>query len=175
MDSNLSLTGMLATLEAQLAHYREQEAFHAGQEAFHAAQAVFHRERRAAAAAELEPLARCLEALRATVTAAADLAARGLPNVPAPAEPPAVDDLLGRRRLSLAKVVERIVERKAPDERFGPKSIAAEINETLGARLGRTVDERQVSVSLRWLARDRRIVLLQRGRPAWEAQYARQA
>ncbi len=68
-----------------------------------------------------------------------------------------------------------IVERKAPHERFGSRSIAAEVNQLLGDRpRRRVVNLRQVSVSLRWLAKKGRIFRFDPGRPHKEAQYVRE-
>jgi hypothetical protein len=163
MEPKLSVEEMLAGLETQIAHNAEREAFHAGREAF-------HHERRAAYAAELEALTRCRESLKASAAMAADLIARGLP---APAGPPPLEIPAMGRRFRLARVVETIVERKAPQERFGATAIAAEVNRLLGDSVRRRFDARQVSVALRWLAESRRIVRLEKGRPFNEAQYAR--
>jgi hypothetical protein len=164
MSSKASVEEILAQLETRIAHNAEREAFHAGREAF-------HQERRASYAAELEQLIRCRESLKASAEAAAELVARGLPA--APPEPPPLEIPAMGRRFRLARIVEKIVERKAPRERFGARTIIAEVNQLLGDR--RRVDERQVSVALRWLAESRKIVRLERGRPFHEAQYARGA
>jgi hypothetical protein len=168
MELNLSLAEVLARIEEQIGYHREQEAFHAGREAF-------HREQRTAHTAELEQLIRHSEAFRAAATATADLMARSLPAQPAATEPPSLTVERGRgRRLRLAGIVAQVVERKGPQERFGARSIAAELNELAGERLRGRVDERRVSVSLRWLAAKGRIFRVEEGRPYWEAQYVRE-
>jgi hypothetical protein len=151
----------MASLEAQIAHHRAQADHHAEKQAF-------HREHHEAHAAEVEQLTRTLESFRATAEAALALAARA---VPAPARVP----LPGRgQRFRLAKIVEGLLAGKSPRERFGPKSIATEVNRLYGEGLHRPVTPRQASVALRWLARKGKIAPLSDGRPFHEAEYTRQ-
>jgi hypothetical protein len=164
MDPKPSVTEMLARLEQQIAHNVEREAFHAGHEAF-------HRDQRSSYADELERLTRCRDSLKAAAETAEELMARVLPKVSAAPPPPQIPDM--GRRFRLARLVELVVERKAPDERFSPKSIAAEVNQTFGDRLTRRFSERQASVALAWLAKSGRIVRHEKGRPFHESQYAR--
>ncbi|HEX4498083.1 MAG TPA: hypothetical protein VIE43_20575 [Thermoanaerobaculia bacterium] len=164
MDSKPSVTEMLARLDEQIAHHAEREAFHAGHEAF-------HRDQRSTYAAELERLTRTRDSLKAAAEAAEELTARAVPKVAAAPPPPEIPDM--GQRFRLARLVEIVVERKAPHERFGPKVIAAEVNQTFGDRLRRRFDERQASVALAWLARRGRIVRHEKGKPFHESQYAR--
>lgn len=160
MDQAASMLEVMASLEAQIAHHRGQADHHAEREAF-------HRGHHAAHAGEVEQLTRTLEAFRATAEAALTLAARA---VPAPAALP----LPGRgKRFRLAKIVERLLEGKAHHERFGPQSIAAEVNRVYGEDLRSPVSARQASVALRWLIRKGKIVRLAGGRPFHESEYAR--
>ena len=161
MDQAASMLEVMASLEAQIAHHRGQADHHAEREAF-------HRGHHAAHAAEVEQLTRTLEAFRATAEAALTLAARA---VPAPAALP----LPGRgQRFRLAKIVERLLEGKTHQERFGPQAIAAEVNRLYGEDLRKPVSARQASVALRWLFRKGRIVRLSGGRPFHESEYGRQ-
>lgn len=158
MDS-ISLTAeVLENLRSQLAHHREQEALHGEREAF-------HRERRAAHAAEAEQLASHLTAFEAAM-AAASVAVRK-----APAEP---ERRFGQRsRFSINTAVFHVVSGKAPQEPFGLRAVTAEVNERFREALGRGVDERQVSVALRFLAGGGHIVLLKKGGAHREARYVR--
>jgi hypothetical protein len=164
MDSNPSVMEMLAGLEEQIAHNAEREAFHAGHEAF-------HREQRSSYAEELERLTLCRDSLKAAVATAEELMARVAPKVAAAPPSPEIPDM--GRRFRLARLVEIVLERKAPHERFGAKAIAAEVNQTFGDRLKRRFDERKVSVALAWLTKSGRIVRHAKGRPFHESQYSR--
>ena len=57
MDSKLSVTDIVARLEAQIAHLAEREAHHAGQE-------EAHREQRASYRAELDRLTQCRDSFK---------------------------------------------------------------------------------------------------------------
>jgi hypothetical protein len=133
---------------------------------------------RAAHAAELEQLVRHLESFQASAASAAGLAFRPLSATAVSiAEPAGADDLPPGRRISINAAVVRVLERKGPREPFGARAVAEEVNRRFAGRLKstKTVDERQVSVSLRWLASSRRIFRIERGRPHWEAKYVREA
>jgi hypothetical protein len=164
MVTNLSVAEVLARLEQQIGYHREQEAFNAGWEAY-------YHERRATHAAQLEQLTRHFEALKAVAAATADLLSQSLPGAPTPVK---VD--FGRgKRFRLARIVDQLVERKAPQERFGSQSIAAEVNQLMaGRRLRRVINQRRVSVSLRWLAKKGKIFRVDPGRPHKEAHYVRE-
>jgi hypothetical protein len=163
MDTRLSLASILSSLEAQIAHHREQESLHAEREAF-------HRGRRAEHAAELEQLVRHLETFKASAAGAVELAARlpiAAPNLRD------VDDLPIDRKPSINRLVARVVEDRAPEVPFGPRAITEEVNRRFAARLKAPLDMRQVSVSLRWLVADGRIVQQEKGRPHSESKYVR--
>ncbi len=88
-------------------------------------------------------------------------------------EPPSLEMPDMGKRFRLARLVELVVERKEPRERFGRRTIAAEVNQTFADHLRHPCTERQVSVALAWLAKSGRIVRHQKGRPFYEGQYAR--
>jgi hypothetical protein len=161
MTPTLSVADVLARLEAQVAFHQERERHHTEQESF-------HREQRALHAAESESLARHLEAFRAAAAPAVDLAVR---QVAMRREPQALE---AGERPRLIRLVERVVQGMAPEERFGPAKVRAEVERHYGAVLRDRVDVRKVSSVLRHLARRGRIHLVRRGRPRWEALYSRQ-
>lgn len=161
METPLSLSAILSSLQTQIAEHREREAFHAEREAF-------HRDRRAEHAAELAQLEKSFESLKASAEAAAKLAAR-LPQAP----PPPSDDLPVGSKVSISYLVNRVIERKAPQEAFGPVDVAAEINQRFAPRLKKEYDARQVSVVLRWMAKRGRIARTSKGRPWNQSQYVR--
>jgi hypothetical protein len=163
MDTRLSLASILSSLEAQVAHHREQESLHAEREAF-------HRGRRAEHAAELEQLVGHLETFQASAAGAVQLAARLPMAAPLPGD---VDDLPIGRKVSINKLVARVVEDRAAEEPFGPRAITEEVNRRFAARLRAPLDMRQVSVALRWLVAGGRIVQQEKGRPHWESKYVR--
>jgi hypothetical protein len=163
MATPLSLSSILSSLQKQISEHREREAFHAERE-------VFHRDRRAEHAAELEQLQKSFESLQASAEQAARLADR-LPQEP----PPPSDDLPLGRKVSISYLVQKVVERKGPQEPFGPVDIATEINQRYGPslKLKKDYDPRQVSVVLRWMAKTGRIARTEKGRPWNGSQYVR--
>lgn len=163
METPLSLSAILSSLQTQISQHQEREAFHAERE-------VFHRDRRAEHAAELEQLQKSFESLSSSAEHAAKLAAR------LPQElPPPLEDLPVGRKLSISYLVQRVIERRGPQEAFGPVDIAAEINQRFGPRLQlkKAYDPRQVSVVLRWLVKTGRIVRTEQGRPWNQSRYVR--
>ncbi|MFL6231620.1 MAG: hypothetical protein ACJ76N_00640 [Thermoanaerobaculia bacterium] len=162
MPSPLSLDEIVSRLESQIAFHREREDFHAAQEAA-------HREERARHAAELETLTRSLESLKAVGATAASLASRSLPSAPAPPPP----DPDAGRRLSLMRMVTRVVEALGPEQVFGPKAVTEELNRCYQDRLRRPVPERLVSVNLRRLLDAGQLRSVRKGRPHHEALFAR--
>src|SRR3954454_2268100 len=95
METPLSLSAILSSLQQQISEHREKEAFHAEREAF-------HRDRRGEHAAELEQLVKSFEGLKSSAETAAKLAAR-LPQAP----PPPPDDLPVGRKVSISALVAR--------------------------------------------------------------------
>lgn len=172
MDTSLSLGEALSRLEKRVADLRVQDAQHAEREAF-------HREQRAAIAAELEQLIPRLEAF----SGLADVAIPAPPEPPLPESPlpakqeaaPRMDDLRRGRRVPLTRLVAEVVKRKGAHERFGARSVAADVKQLFGdeALLSGPLSLPRISSVLRWLIRKRTIVLVSKGRPHQEAQYAR--
>jgi hypothetical protein len=166
VSTDLSVREVLARLEAQAALHREQEAFHAEREAY-------HREQRSAHGTELAEINRRLEAFRASAAEAVELAARHAPAAPAPDV--MQEDLGSASRPKLGRMVDLLLEAKPPEERFGPDGLAQEVNQRFAERLRRPVTAAQVSIVLRRLHRLGKIHQARRGRPRWEALYAKQA
>lgn len=166
MQTSRSVDEILASLE-------EQVAFHAERESFHAAQEEKHKEQRTTHAAALEEARSRLEAFRAAMTDAVELADRNAP----PRRPGPRDlkdeDLGSASRPKVGRMAWLLVQAKEPDERFGPVGLSAEINESFKDRLRRAVDPRQMSVVLRRLERRGFIHLVRPGRPYLEALYER--
>ena len=153
-----SIGEVMAHLEAQVELFKEREAYHSKQEAF-------HRDERSRYAAELETVARHLEAFRS----AAALASRNL----GPIAPVDNEDLGSASRPKLSRMVQMVLADVAPDFRFGVTWVSSEVNRRFGSRLRKPADERRISVVLRRFLRNGRLDLARRGRPHWEALYTR--
>jgi hypothetical protein len=163
MSTTLSVAEVLQKLEWQVAHHREQEALHAQQE-------VFHREQRAHHAAELEKVARHLEAFRSMAPEAAEVAARGQ----APPEPQNREELDPGPRPTLALLVKKVVEVTDGQDVFGPSVMAREVKRRFGARWRGAVDPRVVSGILRRLHENGLLCRVREGRSYHEALYCRE-
>lgn len=159
MSSELSLSQILANLEAQIDLHRKREIFHAERE-------LFHREQREVEAAELAAVIQSYEALKAVAGPAAEIAARV---VPAPAPPPQ-EELPAGTKIG-RKLVERVLADLPADEDFGPSRIAAELNRRYGKSLPKPADARFASTALRRLLDDGGIRLVRKGTPHHEALY----
>jgi hypothetical protein len=160
MSAGLSITDIVARLEAQLVVHREKEAFHAGQEAL-------HREQRSAHAAEVEKLTRSLETFRASAAEASDLADRVAPRRKAVA-------VSGGKKLSLNKRVAAVIAGFGPHEPFGTRKVTEEIHRQFEDSPREPVDPRMVSLALARMAKNRIIHRLRPGKPHHEAMYARE-
>lgn len=169
MGSELSVSQILTSLEAQMALLREREVFHAEQEAF-------HREQRALSAAEYEKVARSYESFKASAGEAAEIAVRAAAAAP-PSPPPAPprEELppgkVPRPHLLVAKVVADLPE----GEVFGCSGMAKEVNRRFGHALKKPLDSRLASTILRRLAAEGRIRVVQKGTPHNEARYTKEA
>ena len=161
MSTPLSIPDVVARLEAQAALHKEREAFHSQQEAF-------HRDQRAAHAAELERVSKNLEAFKAAAASAVDLAGRPAPLVATESES------LGPGRPKLARMVAQVVRGFGASERFGTKRVTQEIEARFRDVLRGPVDAKLVSITLRRMADAGRIHQVRRGRPHWEALYAKE-
>lgn len=159
--TELSLSEIAGRLRTRIELHRTREAFHAGQEAH-------HRDHRAAHAAELEALTRNLAALEAAAAAAVELASRPV------AAPPAAEPLpeLGKR-LTLPRMIDRVLGEKIPGQPFGAAEITAEINQRFRNALRRPLSPRLVSIALRRMRQSGRLQGVRKGRPHYEALYAR--
>jgi hypothetical protein len=157
----MSVSRLLAELEARVAHHESQEAYHAEREAF-------HREQRSVHAADLKIARERLEAYRAAAEAAGELVARSqLPSTPLE------DDLPPGASVRVSRLAARVVATKAPGETFGGASIAREVNQRYGKRLRRPAKARTVATALRRMAAAGRIRQVEEGRAHHEAQYTR--
>ncbi len=164
MRSSRTISEIVASLESQLAFYREKEELHARHE-------DFHREQRTFFGTEREKIERNLEAFGAAAASALELTEKTLA---APSGNEEAADLGSASSPRLGKMVELVIAGKSQSERFGPVGLAVEVNRRFGDRLRRPVNARQISVVLRRLQRLRRIYLVRKGRPHWEALYSRQ-
>lgn len=162
MTTDVSLAAVVSNLEEQIAFHREREAFHAGQEAQ-------HRQQREQHAAELELLTGNLETLKTAAQTAVELAAR--PGA-ASRQLTAADPDPGRRP-RLSRMVALVVASRPAGEPFGLAAVTAEIASRYRDRLRKGVDRRMVSVHLRRLLADGKLVAVRPGRPHHEALYAR--
>jgi hypothetical protein len=162
MKTKRSIAEVLSSLEAQAAFHRERESYHS-------AEAAAHQERQRIHAAELAEISRRLESFRAAAGEALDLSERAVPVALTEEE-----DLGPASRPNVSRMVELILEGKGEGERFGPATLAQEVNLRFGGRLRRAVSGAQISVLLRRLSEKGRIRLVRRGRPRWEALYVRE-
>jgi hypothetical protein len=159
VSSNLSISEVLADLEAQIAQLEKQEAFHARQE-------VFHREQRTACAGDLEKIRERYEGFKAAASAVGEVVQRKA----APALSPAKDD---GQKSTVSKLIARAVQDKPEGETFSPSSLARELSERYPNTLRRRLEGRTVSTALRRLAAQGRIRIVEEGRAFHEAVYAR--
>ncbi|HSU83364.1 MAG TPA: hypothetical protein VLR69_13160 [Thermoanaerobaculia bacterium] len=159
--TELSLSEIVGRLRTQIELHRRQEAFHAEQEAL-------HRDRRAVHAAELEALTRNLAALEAAAATAVELASRPAPALPA-AEP--LPEL--GKRLTLPRMIDRVLGEKAPGHPFGAAELTAEINRRFRNALRRPLSPRLVSIALRRMSAAGKLQDIRKGRPHYEALYSR--
>lgn len=161
MAVTMSPERLLAELEKQLAHHRQREAFHAEQEGA-------HRERRERHAEEAARIAQTAETLRASLTTALGIVA------PTLAEQTRDQDMdTGHLRI-LTRLVNRVIEGKPGDERFGAVAVTDEVNRRFANILGMPATQRQVALTLRRQARKGRIHQVRRGRPHHEALFVRE-
>lgn len=161
MRQEMSVSRLLAELEARVAHHESQEAHHAEQEAF-------HREKRATHAAELQSVRERLAAFRAAAEAAGEVVARS--QVPAA---PVEDDLPPGAPVLISRLAARVIATLPPGETFGGAAITREINQRYGKRLRRPARTRNVATALRRMANAGRIVQIEPGRAHREGLYRR--
>ena len=159
MSSELSLSQILANLEAKIASHREREAHHAEQE-------VFHREQRALQAAELATSLEHYEAFKAVAGPAAEIASSFATAAPAKTEE--IPSTMVR-----SKLVSQVVASLPAGEIFSPSRISAELDRRYGKDLRRPASARMVSNALRRLHAEGEVRLVQQGGPYHEALYTR--
>jgi DNA polymerase II large subunit len=159
VSSKLSISEVLADLEAQIAHLEKQEVLHAQQE-------VFHREQRTVCASDLAKIRERYEGFKAAAAAVGEVVQKK----PASARKTAEDD---GEKISVSELVTRAVRSKPEGERFSASSLAKELNQRFPKTLRRRVDSRAVSGTLRRLAAKGRIRVVEEGRAFHEAVYTR--
>jgi hypothetical protein len=163
MSSKLSLEEVLANLEQRVTFHRDKEVFHAQQE-------VHHQEQRTLHAAELAKVQQSLEALRAAIPSAIELAApvrtRSAPTIPQMDLPP-------KGRLMVSRLLRQVALSPALAEPFGPTSLTTEANRAFSGRLPRPVGQRAASDVLRRMLAAGEIELARDGKAFHEALYVR--
>jgi hypothetical protein len=164
MSKTLSVSEILANLEARLSHHRERREVHARQEAHHREQCAFHD-------AELMKIQERYDAFKAAAEAASDYAH---PPEAADGSLPAEEDLprFGNR-LRVSGLIARVVEALPEGEPFGAQAVAAEVNQRYGDRMDKPVRPATVSAVLRRLGRARKIRQVRHGKAAQEGLYVR--
>ena len=162
MGSKLSVSQVVANLEARLDFHRKQEELHAQQE-------VHHREQRALHAAEMEKVQARLEPFRAAAESVEELAEEPVPGLKPKQQTPD----FGPGRPNPTRVIRAVVESYEMGERFGANTVAAEANRRHPDKLDAPVDGRAASVVLRRMREERRIHLVRPGRAYYEALYSR--
>lgn len=166
MGSNPSLTEMIAQLEAKVAYHKEQEGLHTTQEAFHAEQKVVHQ-------AEHQKALESLQALKAAGETAGEILVDFKTSASAPA--PLPENFRAGDWHWLSRLINAVVESKAPGETFGPTKVTREIQERWGSKLHQRVDRRSVSATLRFWAHAGRLRKVREGRAYYEALYTKDA
>jgi len=163
MSKPLSVSEMLANLEARIAHHRERREIHAREEAHHREQCALHD-------AELARILERYDAFKAAAEAAADYA-----HPPEPTDLPQAEEDLPRfgNRPRQSSLIVRVVESRPEGEPFGARAIAAEVNRLYGDRLPKPVDSAAVSTVLRRLSKARKLQQVRAGRAAHEGLYKR--
>lgn len=157
MSKGLSVTQVLAQLDAKISLHRERHAFHEQQEELHRQQKTQH-------ALELRKALESYETFRNASAGVGEVLETGNPASASPASP-ILDEVLDLPSTdSLSPLIARIVQGKSPDEVFGPAVVTRELNERWGARLRRRVEPGTVSATLRrWAAAGK----LKRVREGW--------
>jgi hypothetical protein len=162
MRSEMSVTKVLAKLEARAAAHREQQAFHAQKEAHHREQRELHE-------AGIETVNASLETFRAAAAKAVDLATQPAEESPTSTS---LDIESGWGRLMVSRMIRAVVESQVfGGEPFGGSDVAEEANKRFADRLGRPIDSRTAGDVLRRMRREKRIHLLRLGKPFYEALY----
>lgn len=160
MRQEMSVSRLLAELEARVQHHESQEAHHAERESF-------HRKQRAVHAAELQTVRERLTAFRAAAEAAGELVSRSQ------TPPPEEADLPKGASVRVSQLAARVIATKDLTETFTGASITREVNQRFGKRLRRPAQVRTVGTALRRMAAAGRIVQIEKGRGNHEGVYSR--
>lgn len=170
MTSKLSVEEFLEDLEQQIAHHRDRAAFHTEQEGH-------HRERREHHTAELAKVTERHDAFKAALEAAGELVTRHRTEKSAakPVQPVQEEALEPGRKPKVSRLVQRVIDGKAPDQAFGAAEVTAEVARRYGKLLSRPVDLRTVAAKLRRLAAAGKLHEVRPGRAHHEALYSRRA
>jgi hypothetical protein len=160
MALDLSLSEILAKLEARIASLREQAEMHARQE-------EHHREQRTLREAELQKALEQLGSFQAVAATAGEL------DLPDASPPPPREEDLGAHP-TLPKMVARVVNDRPAGERFGARSVTQEVNQRFRKWLRRPADVPAVSTTLRRMCANRRIFQVRAGKANHEALYTRE-
>lgn len=171
MGSNVSIAAALGRLEAKIAHHKTQHEHHAAQEEHHAQQQAFHAEKKALHDAEHRRAVERYEAFKTVSTSIGDVLVDVEAEEPPP--PPPLDDIDFGEWRWLSRLMDRLIERKAPDEVFGASSLIQEIQQRWGSKLRHRIQPRSVSSTLRRWAAMGRIRLVRDGRSYHESLYTR--
>ncbi|MEA2558627.1 MAG: hypothetical protein QOH06_131 [Acidobacteriota bacterium] len=162
MSSKLPVGEMLARLERKIAHHKELGEMHARQEAVHAEQRALHE-------AEHRKAAERHAALQAASAAVGELIVDVRP------EPPATlpKEVARGGWHWIAKLMEMVIETKAPGEAFGATSLIDEIQERWGPQLRYEIDSRSAAVTLRRWAAEGRLEVVRKGKAHHEGLYTK--
>jgi hypothetical protein len=155
-----SLAELLADLAAKLAFHQREEQRCAEQEAELRERKDFH-------ATERERVSRTYDALRTSVAAAQEIAAR-------PVATAAPVDLGTRSNPKLTRMIAHVLADLPPDAQLGARSVTAAINRRFGPHLRKPAHPERVSIALRRLSEAGKLHRLRKGKPHHEALYSRQ-
>lgn len=154
---------LLTDLESQVEKLRQSVVFHEQQEEHHREQKIGQKEKLAVLE---ERLTRFREAASAVLEVAE------VP--PAPPQREVIEDWGSMSRPKVGRMIERVIaDHPAEAGPFGASAITREVNRRFGDRMRRTLDSRQVSVSLRRLEERGRLRRVRKGRSYSEALYER--
>ena len=162
MGTNLPVAEMLARLEKKIAYHKQRGEEHAQQEAMHAAERAMHEE-------EHRKAVERYEGLKSASAAAGEMIADVKPD-----PPPVISRSVARGGWHwIAKLMELVIETKAPGESFGATSLIREIEERWGPQLHYQIDPRSAAATLRRWAVMGRLDVVRPGRAHHEGLYTK--
>ncbi len=156
MTPDVSVAEVLANLEERIAFHRQQADFHAQQE-------VHHRDQNAVHLAELKRVTEHFEAFKAVALSAVEVAQERRTAPPQPIEEPEDDSEFIGKRIMPSRLVARVVDRMPDDATFGARQVTAEVNRRYKDKLRKPVQARAVSITLRRLQANGRLLLVRQG------------